>query len=81
MNPRARIVQELKNTALSQREIARRVGRSQVSVCRWFNGRTLPDADSLQRIVAAYPQLAPYAIDAVIPHRTESDSYSSGGQQ
>jgi len=72
MNPRARIIWELRRSGESQSEIGRRVGRSQVAVWKWFHGKALPDSESLQRIVEAYPHLAPYVLDVVMPRRTEA---------
>jgi transcriptional regulator with XRE-family HTH domain len=66
-DPRAPLVRELDRcrNGMSQRQLADKVGRSQPSVRDWLIGKTLPDHESIRRIVAAFPDLYPYAVDVI----------------
>lgn len=49
-----RLLREARQKAgLSQREVARRAGTSQAAVARYETARTLPDLDTLQRVLLA----------------------------
>ena len=60
-DPRRAIVEALRATGLTQRALGLRIGVSQPSVRDWLIGATLPDAQSVRLIVAAFPQTLPLA--------------------
>jgi predicted transcriptional regulator len=68
---RVRLVQELnrRSSGLSQHALGKLVGRSQPAVRDWLIGKSLPDHDSIRRIVAAFPDLTPYAVDVILTRR------------
>ncbi len=77
MSARARLVEALRELNYSPTEIARRLSqvgtpRSDVAVWKWLNGQTLPDSESVQALVAAFPELTPYAIETVLPRHNRA---------
>lgn len=75
MNKRVLVVERLKQLGLAQTEIAERIRRSQPAISDWFSGKALPDRESLARLVWAYPQLGPLALEALVEvEATESST-------
>ena len=74
-DPRRRLIAELASRYdLSNAQLARKLGRSIPTVWAWFQPDTpdLPDHESIRRIVKAFPELLPYAIDVVMAREETS---------
>jgi len=63
---RTDLVEKLRETGLTQVELARRLGVSQAAVSFWFRGRRTPSWEVIRRMARAFPEMADDVIQVLL---------------
>lgn len=71
MDARSRLIDSLRREGVTATQASEATGRSYVAAWKWFNGKTLPDTESIRRLVKAFQFLAGDAVDLVLPRSGE----------
>jgi len=60
------LVERLRETGLTQVELARRLGVSQAAVSFWFRGKRTPSWEVIRRMARAFPEMTDDVVEVLL---------------